>query len=213
MEVRKTDCESFPLEHGGAQIDLTVLHDEMIDLDFFLSRILLRRFRLGGVFRRDGFAKRRNVLLYLADVAAGRAAFIRDLRAVNQDFLDDELVRQGGLQIHFDLGIGELERALGLKTWRIADHQPFEPTLSGKGGKVHGIEFNGGPSDLRPHGLDSCLDHRVKVNTDHCQSHDEEENDDNADLQKSLHVTPPLRYSRRGPLDKRTASRRSSWRP
>src|SRR5207244_13644758 len=181
--------------------------------DFFLRWILLLRFRLGAFFRSYRLAERRHVLLDLAEVAAGRAALIRDLGAVKQYFLDYELVRQGGLQIHFDLGIGELERALGLETRRIADHQPFEPTLSGKGGKVHGIDFNGGPSDLRPHGLDSCLDHRVKVNTDHCQSHDEEENDDNADLQKSLHVTPPLLYSRRGPLDKRTASRRSSWRP
>src|SRR2546425_4182606 len=213
MEVRKTDRESFPLEHGGTQTDLTVLHDEMIDLDFFLRWILLLRFRLGAFLRSYRLAERRHVLLDLAEVAAGRAALIRDLGAVNQDFLDDELVRQGGLQVHFDLGIGELERSLGLKTRRIADHQPFEPTLSGKGRKVHGIEFNGGSSDLRPHGLHSRLDHRVKVNTDHCQGHDEEENDDNADLQKSLHVTPPLQYSRRGPLDKRTASRRSSWRP
>src|SRR2546422_5235543 len=213
MEVRKTDRETFPLKHGGAQTDLTVLHDEMIDLDFFLSWIPFLRLRLTGSFRSNRLAERRHVLLDLADVAAGRAGFIGDLRAVNQDFLDDKLVRQGGLQIHFDLGIGQFERALGLETRRIADHQPFEPTLSGKGGKVHGIDFNGGPSDLRPHGLDSCLDHRVKVNTDHCQSHDEEENDDNADLQKSLHVTPPLLYSRRGQLDKRTASRRSSWRP
>src|SRR2546426_1181917 len=152
MEVRKTDRETFPLEQGGAQTDLTVLHDEMIDLDFFLSWIPFLRLRLTGSFRSNRLAERRHVLLDLADVAAGRAALIRDLGAVNQDFLDDELVRQGGLQIHFDLGIGELERALGLETRRIADHQPFEPTLSGKGGKVHGIDFNGGPSDLRCRG-------------------------------------------------------------
>src|SRR5438093_13199916 len=79
MEVRKTDRETFPLEHGGAQTDLTVLHDEMIDLDFFLSWIPFLRLRLTGSFRSNRLAERRHVLLDLADVAAGRAALIRDL--------------------------------------------------------------------------------------------------------------------------------------
>src|SRR5438309_12068164 len=95
MDVRHRDRHGLPLEHGSTRIEPGVFQDEIIDLDLFLSRILLLRFRLGGVFRRDGFAERRNVLLYLADVAAGRAAFVRDLGAVNQDLLDDELVRQG----------------------------------------------------------------------------------------------------------------------
>src|SRR5437016_10908925 len=121
MEVRKTDRESFPLEHGGAQIDLTVLHDEMIDLDFFLSWIPFLRFRLTGFFCSNRLAERRHVLLDLADVATGRATLIRDLVCRLLLEKKNELVRQGGLQIHFDLGIGELERALCLDTRRVAD--------------------------------------------------------------------------------------------
>ena len=104
----------------------------MIDLDFLLRRILLRRFRLSGFFRCNGFPERRRVLLDLAEVAAGRAALIRDFGAVNHDLLDDEFVRQGRLQINVDLGIGEFECALCVKPLGVADHQSFEPSSPGK---------------------------------------------------------------------------------
>src|SRR2546426_7677205 len=81
MDVRQRDREGLPLEHGRAHRDFAVLQDEIIDLDLLLSRVPLLRFRLGAFFWCDGFTECRHVLLYLADVATGCAAFIGDRKS------------------------------------------------------------------------------------------------------------------------------------